>query len=120
MPRNISFALTTSQFLDGTKDVTRRLGWEFLKAGDVLMAVEKTRGIKKGELKRLGLIRIVSVRRERLDRMESGPYGRREVRREGFPNYSPREFILFFCKSHKGCMPENIVTRILFERIANR
>lgn len=30
------------------------------------MGVEKAQGIKKGELKRLGEVRIVSVRRERL------------------------------------------------------
>ena len=36
MPRNISFALTTPQFLDGSKDVTRRNGWLMLKTGDIL------------------------------------------------------------------------------------
>lgn len=30
--RNISFALTTPQFLAGNKTVTRRMGWKFLKA----------------------------------------------------------------------------------------
>ena len=32
--RNISFSLTEEQFLNGSKDVTRRLGWLFLKPGD--------------------------------------------------------------------------------------
>jgi hypothetical protein len=36
--RNMSFFLTTAQFLDGTKDVTRRKGWRFLKPGDRFMA----------------------------------------------------------------------------------
>ena len=45
----ISFSLTTPQFRDGTKDVTRRLGWTFLKPGDRLCAVVKAMGLKKGE-----------------------------------------------------------------------
>jgi hypothetical protein len=49
MPRNISFALTTAQFLDGSKDVTRRIGWKNLNAGDVLCAVKKGMGLKPGE-----------------------------------------------------------------------
>jgi len=36
MPRNISFALTTQQVRNRTKTVTRRAGWLFLKAGDIL------------------------------------------------------------------------------------
>lgn len=39
MPRNISFSLTEPQFLDGTKDVTRRMGWKSLQAGVELVAV---------------------------------------------------------------------------------
>lgn len=46
--RSISFSLTTPQFLDGTKDVTRRLGWEKIKAGDTLRAVKKAMGLKTG------------------------------------------------------------------------
>lgn len=47
--RNISFALTTPQFKSRSKDVTRRIGWWFLKPGDVVMGVEKGMGLKKGE-----------------------------------------------------------------------
>ena len=36
--RNISFSLTTRQFRDGSKDVTRRVNWQNLKPGDHLMA----------------------------------------------------------------------------------
>ena len=57
MPRNISFAHTTPQFLARAKTVTRRNGWRFLTPGDVLMACRKIRGLRKGEqLERLGLI----------------------------------------------------------------
>jgi len=101
--RNISFALTTSQFLDRSKTVTRRVGWKFLKPGDVLCGIEKGQGLKKGEqVNRLGMIRVTDVRVERLDRMTSeSPYGHDECRAEGFPNLSPAEFVSMFCATHK-------------------
>lgn len=114
MPRNISFFLTTEQFLDGSKDVTRRDGWRDLKAGDVLCAVRKAQGIKKGEkIEKLGMIRIVSARQERL-----GMITVQEVRREGFPGMLPSEFIDFFCRSHKTVTADTFITRIEFERIS--
>lgn len=110
--RNISFALTTPQFLDGSKTVTRRKGWEFLKPGDRLMAVEKGMGLKKGEtVKRLGEIEVVSVRRERLSAITY-----EDCRREGFPNFLPADFIAFYC-SHNGGEREQEVTRIEFRRV---
>lgn len=123
MPRNLSFALTTAQFLDGSKDVTRRNGWLFLKAGDILCAVEKSQGLGKGgKIKRLGMIRVVDVRREPLRRMTDDPdYGFDETRREGFPmphvKNLPSEFVSFFCASHKGVTPDSVITRIEFERL---
>lgn len=116
--RNISFMLTTQQFVDGTKDVTRRLGWLFLKVGDRLMACEKCQGLGKGgKIRRLGEIEIVSVDREPLyaiiDDYDTG----NELAREGFPDMSPVDFIKMFCASHRGCAPESIVTRIEFVRI---
>lgn len=41
MPRNISFSMTEPQFVDGSKDVTRRMGWKWLKPGDRIMGVRK-------------------------------------------------------------------------------
>lgn len=119
MPRSISFSMTTPQFIDGSKDVTRRMGWLDAKAGDVLNAVEKAMGLKKGEtVKVLGQIRLVDVRRERLDRIaEDLVYGRREVDREGFPGMGINEFVTFFIRGHKGCKPDSVVTRIEFERL---
>lgn len=119
MPRNISFSLTTPQFLAGTKTVTRRLGWEKVRAGDVLRAVEKCMGLKKGEkMKPLGLIHIISVGREPLSAIELYPrYGIEEVAREGFPDLTAAEFIHFFCSAHTGCFPEREITRLEFERV---
>jgi hypothetical protein len=105
--RNISFALTTQQVRDHQKTVTRRVGWTFLKVGDLLCAIEKGQGLMKGEkVRRIGVIRVVDVRVERLDRMESESiYGQQECISEGFPNLSPMEFVAMFCASHK--IPDN-------------
>lgn len=119
MPRNISFSMTTPQFLDGTKDVTRRLGWANLKAGDTLRAVKKCMGLKKGEkMEPLGMIRVVSARQELLERMTRDPeYGLAECRREGFPAMVPSEFVEFFCRGHTGAFLLRTITRIEFEKI---
>lgn len=120
MSRNISFSLTTPQFLDGSKDVTRRMGWAHLKVGDELCAVEKSQGLGKGgKVKRLGMIRVKSVRREFLRELtdRDDGYGFEEARREGFEGYSPPMFVHFFCGSHRGCTPDTVVTRIEFVRI---
>jgi hypothetical protein len=119
MPRNISFALTTGQFLAGTKTVTRRLGWADLLWGMTLQAVRKSQGLKKGEkVERLGAIRILDVRREPLELMlRDEEYGRDEARREGFPEMSAGDFVEFFCRTHRGCTPATTVTRIAFVRL---
>lgn len=122
--RNISFTLTTPQFIAGTKDVTRRMGWLFLKPGDMLQAVEKSQGLGKGgKIKRLGVIRVADVRREPLNQICANlAYGFAETVREGFPAghdlYDPTTFMLFFCDTHKGCKPHTIITRIEFMKDA--
>jgi hypothetical protein len=115
--KNISFSMTTRQFRAKTKGVTRRMGWTTLKPSDRLMGCEKCMGRKPGEpLVRLGPIAILSVRRERLDRMITEPaYGYEECRKEGFPEMTPRQFVDMFCASHKGCKPSTVVTRLRFE-----
>jgi hypothetical protein len=117
--RNISFSLTSPQFLQGRKDVTRRLGWLYLKTGDILMACEKCMGRRPGEpLVRLGPLEVLSVRREPLsDLLKDPAYGREECRREGFPEMSPEEFVAFFCRTHPPCTRDTPVTRIEFRRI---
>lgn len=122
--RNISFSLTERQFLDGSKDVTRRLGWTFLKPGDRLMACRKCMGLRPGEkIVRLGEIEVVSVRREPLNFMcysgsidDRRAYGDAEATREGFPNLVGFEFVDMFCR-HMRCQPSTIITRIEFRRI---
>ena len=112
MARNMSFMLTTPQVKDETKDVTRRLGWWGLKRGEVVCAIEKGQGLKKGErVKRLKMIRIVAVRVEQLKTITAT-----EVRREGFPSMTPAEFVAFFCE-HNKCVPDVYVNRIEFQYV---
>lgn len=121
----MSFALTTPQIESQVKDVTRRMGWEFLQVGDLLRPVKKCMGLKKGEaIEQIGksLVRVVDISKERLDRMMFDvAYGFDEIRREGFRNHPrfgwPDEWINFFCASHKGCAPSTVITRIEFEYV---
>ena len=108
MPRNISFALTTQQFKDRTKTVTRRMNWLNLKIGDELTGCVKCMGLNPGEkIERLGTILVVGVRREPLNRMIlDAEYGAREAKSEGFPGMSGAEFVSMFC-SHMKCKPSN-------------
>lgn len=111
MPRAMSFMLTQQQVLDGTKTQTRRMGWVELREGDVLHAVRKAMGLRRGEHQQsLGLIRVRRVRRERLDTISA-----EDVRREGFPGMTPAAFIELFCKANK-CPPTAMVTVIDFTR----
>lgn len=119
--RNMSFALTTDQITEGTKTVTRRLGWLNLKPGDKLRPVRKCMGLHPGE--KLDVLRdpltVVSVRREPLRTMTDDlDYGFLECELEGFgthPDYKwPSSFVAMFCASHRGCTPETTVTRIEF------
>lgn len=118
--RNMSFALTTKQIVDGSKTVTRRIGWLMAKQGQLIQPVEKCMGLRPGEkmVKLRDPMIIVSIRREPLERMIADlDYGFDECRLEGFedhPAYKwPSEFVAMFCSTHKGCSPKSIITRIL-------
>lgn len=111
--RNMAFSITTQQMYEKTKSVTRRLGWSFLKPGDVVMAVEKGMGLKKGEkVKRIYPIEIVSIRGERLSSITID-----DVSREGFPQMNVPEFVRMFAKSHR-CDVHEMVNRIEFRPLA--
>jgi hypothetical protein len=77
--RRMSFFLTTAQVLAGTKTVTRRTAstWSTLKPGHRLIAID--------------------VRLEKL-----GDITAEDCAREGFPEYSPAEFVAFFARAGKG------------------
>lgn len=114
MPRNMSFSMTTEAVRNRTKTVTRRLGWDFLRPGDVVCAVEKGMGLKKGEkVKRLGLIRVVSVQREPVWAIED--YAD-DCKREGFPQLTAYDFVEMFCRANR-CHEDDHCSRIEFEYV---
>jgi hypothetical protein len=109
----MSFSITKSQMYERRKSVTRRLGWWFLRPGDVVMAVEKARGLKQGEhIKQIFPIEILSVRTERLANITQD-----DLTLEGFPEMTGTEFVKMFCTTHKGCTPETPVNRIEFRPV---
>jgi len=110
MPRNMSFALTTEQFKNKTKTVTRRFGWKFLEPGDIVCGVEKAMGLKKGEkINKLGLIEIVSNTEEPLNAITQA-----DVIKEGFPDWTPDQFVDMLVKHYK-IQPDKKVNRIEFK-----
>lgn len=107
----MSFAMTTAQMRNETKDVTRRFGWWFLKPGDQVMAVEKSMGLKKGEkIIQIYQIEIISTRPEPLHAITQS-----DVIREGFPDWTPEQFIKMLVDHYK-VDPAKIVNRIEFKR----
>lgn len=108
--RNMSFSMTTQQVRDGTKTVTRRLGWRFLKPGDRLMAVVKSQGLKKGE--KVSKIRPIEVVNASWETLRS--ITQKDCELEGFPHLAPSDFIAFFCNANH-CLPTVLVRRIEFK-----
>lgn len=116
--RNMSFMLTTEQIRNRTKTVTRRLGWDFLKPGDLIQAIEKGQGLQKGEkVNRLAVLRVESVRKERLDALHNYDVRDNELAKEGFPQMSAIEFESMFCAANRPCMPYWVINRIEFSYV---
>ncbi|WP_040713321.1 hypothetical protein [Nocardia takedensis] len=110
MPRLMAVSLTEAQVRDRTKTVTRRAGWRDLTAGTRLTLCRKVMGRRRGEpLVRIVDVVVEEVRRERLDAITTA-----DVRAEGFPDWTPAEFIDFFTRTHHGCTGDTEVTRILW------
>ncbi len=110
--RNMSFSMTTAAMYEHVKTVTRRLGWWNLKVGEVVMAVEKCQGLKKGEkVVRIYPIRILDTRPEPLNLITY-----EECVLEGFPNMNAEQFIEMFTK-HNKCNQIERVNRIQFEEV---
>ncbi|WP_232541348.1 ASCH domain-containing protein [Nocardia bovistercoris] len=108
MPRLMSVSLTEHQVRARTKTVTRRTGWRHLRPETRLTLCRKVMGRRTGEpLVRITDVEVVDVRRERLDHITT-----EDTRAEGFPEMTAAEFVAFFCRTHTGCTPETIITRI--------
>ncbi|MES2910564.1 MAG: hypothetical protein V4718_04200 [Pseudomonadota bacterium] len=117
----MSFALTTQQMVDQTKDVTRRMGWLKLQPGKLVQPVKKCMGLKPGEkIEQIAPpVWVISNRREPLRRLiNQADYGQRECNREGFPEMTPRQFVEMFCDTHAKCTPDSEVSRIEFDHSA--
>jgi hypothetical protein len=113
--RRMSFSMTKRQYLDHTKDVTRRMGWLFLvgcmPGEHRIMGVEKAMGLKKGEHQvRLGPSTIIAARREPLCAITD-----EDVVREGFPDKNRDWFIEFFMAASR-CRFDDPLTRIEFRQ----
>ena len=108
--RCMSFAMTPDAIRDRTKTVTRRLGWRFLKVGDLLRAMDSS--TRTGTAKELAVIRVTDLRREKLYAITE-----EDVAREGLsPHMTPALFIVRFCQA-LGCSPIDEVLRIEFEYV---
>ncbi len=116
--RLMSFSLTTEQMRRREKTVTRRLGWDSLRPGQLLCAIEKGMGLKKGEtVTRIGVVRVVRVTKEPLTKLlYDDTYGRAEVVKEGFPDMTPLAFVEMFC-THNKVDPARRVNRIELEHV---
>ncbi len=79
-----------------------------MKPGDQLQLVPKVMGFERGaRIDKSGpVVTVVSVRRERLDAITQ-----EDCAREGFPEYTPEQFIQMFCRAFKVTPSANI-TRI--------
>jgi len=113
----MSVSRTEDAVLARAKTVTRRVGWLMLKPGDRLTLCRKVMGRRPGEpLVRICDVEVVSVDRESLsvliDEGYAANYGHAEVALEGFPDWTPGQFVAMFCRTHKGCDADTEVTRI--------
>ena len=88
------------------------MGWNFLKKGDIVNAVERAQGLKKGEkIKKLCQIKIKSVSKEPLNKITQS-----DVIKEGFPDFSVDDFVNFFT-SHYKIADDVQINRIEFEYV---
>lgn len=110
----MSVAFTEEAVRARRKSVTRRKGWLMVKPGDVITLCRKVMGRKGAPLVRIVDVEVVSVRRERLDRIDAD-----EVAREGFPDMTPAEFIRRFFVAPQGIQPADEVTRIEWRYLDN-
>ena len=108
--RNMSFFLTTEQYRDGSKDLTRRQGWWFLEPDDQFMGVVKGQGIPKGgKIEKLHSSTVIGTRMERIEDITP-----EDVIREGFPGKSTEWFVKMYCKANK-VEPWDFCNRIEFK-----
>ena len=98
-----------------TKTQTSRIGWEFLKLGDVNMACEKCQGLKKGEkIIKIGPIKV--IKNEPI-KVHPYYYSEQNVIAEGFPGMRPVDFIYNILIGKCKCELSQPINRITFEHL---
>jgi len=107
--RILSFSWTTEQFKQGIKTVTRRMNKPKFNCGDIVQAYDK---LPHHGGKKIGLIKILDVRKVRLREISDG-----EVAKEGFPSWTKSQFIYFIRSKYKGIRRSKIMWRIEFEKL---
>ncbi|WGI36196.1 hypothetical protein QDT91_29715 (plasmid) [Mycolicibacterium aubagnense] len=103
----MSVALTAQAVRDRVKTQTRRHGWHRLHPGDQLALCPKYRGVRRENRELITIVDVLSVRQEPLRAITPS-----DVVAEGFPDWTPTEFIAFFCRTHRGVDPDTEITRI--------
>lgn len=93
--RIMSFALTVRQMQNQIKTVTRRHGSRNVKPGDLILAVEKARGVKISDRVPIAVLRVISVHREPLSHVTTD-----ECVAEGFADKTPEQFIELYLKGN--------------------
>jgi hypothetical protein len=113
MPRNMSFMLTTKQMYAREKTHTIRDGWWNLKPGEIINAVEKCQGLKKGQrIVRICQIRVKIAREARL--IDVTP---ELCIMEGFPNLTPDVFAMMLMQHNSKITLTKPLNFIEFEYI---
>lgn len=109
MSRRMSCGMTIEAVRERRKTVTRRHvdTWRTLAPGEPLTLVEKAQGLRKGERQIvLAEVEVVSVRVQPLDLLfvpwDDAPsrYGIADMAREGLPDMSPAEFVVWWAHGH--------------------
>lgn len=119
MPRNMAVSLTRAAVEARTKTVTRRIGWRFLRPGDLLWLVDKSMGLPKGHKpQRLALVQVVDVRVEPLSAITDADIAAERVPGHNFDELyldtgrpPVEEWVRWFCGQMR-CEPHTMVTRI--------
>lgn len=110
--RLMAVSLTEQQVEAGTKDVTRRMGWDVAEPGMPLALCRKVMGRKRRDGTVEPLVRLRTVVVTEAYKEPLGAITQDEVIREGFPDMTPDEFVAFFCATHRKAAPDRPVTRI--------
>lgn len=113
--RHMSFFYTQDQVRAGTKTETSRKGWEFLKPGDKVMAVEKGMGLKKGE--KIVRIRPIEIVKNEPIMCRQRFYTKKNVKAEGFGNMRADIFIEKILVKKCKCKHNERLNRLTFKYI---